>query len=258
VAKAVVEEEEEIRVEVPVLLEEEAKPEAKPEGEEVKPEGEEVKPEAKPEGEEAKPEAKPEGEAEFREPVAAGAPAPAPAAPATKVRRKRIVPEKDMGPPPVFFFSKTPENREFSNFFEVDFVMDDVRFKSAEHAFQYVKAKTFGDDAIAEKILKAKSAQSAKAFGKKVANFKDDEWNAKKDDVMRAIVRAKFRTNPTITKTLLDTGDRPLANADPRDRYWGIGTSADTEKAKNIAKWVGENRLGKLLMEVREELRAEA
>ena len=163
-----------------------------------------------------------------------------------------------MGPPPVFFFSKTPENREFSNFFEVDFVMDDVRFKSAEHAFQYVKAKTFGDDAIAEKILKAKSAQSAKAFGKKVANFKDDEWNAKKDDVMRAIVRAKFRTNPTITKTLLDTGDRPLANADPRDRYWGIGTSADTEKAKNIAKWVGENRLGKLLMEVREELRAEA
>jgi ribA/ribD-fused uncharacterized protein len=173
-----------------------------------------------------------------------------------KKRRKRIVPV-EQGPPPVFFFSKTPENKEFSNFYEVDFEMDGVKFKSAEHAFQYAKAKKFGDDTIAEKILKAKSAQSAKAFGKKVANFKEEEWTAEKDDLMRKIIRAKFRSNPEITKKLLDTGDRVLAEANPRDRYWGIGTSADTEKAKNPAKWVGENRLGKILMEVREELRGE-
>ena len=112
-----------------------------------------------------------------------------------KKRRKRVVPAEPAPPaePPVFFFSKTPENREFSNFFETDFEMDGVRFKSAEHAFQYVKAKKFGDDAIADKILKAKSAQSAKAFGKKVANFKEDEWNAEKEEVMRKVVRAKFR-----------------------------------------------------------------
>jgi ribA/ribD-fused uncharacterized protein len=177
-----------------------------------------------------------------------------------KKRRKRIVPEAavEAGPPPVFFFSKAPENKEFSNFYEVDFEMDGVKFKSAEHAFQYAKAKKFGDDVHAEKILKAKSAQSAKAFGKKVANFKEPEWSTEKEELMRKIIRAKFRSNPEITKKLLDTEDRVIANADPRDRYWGIGTSADTEKAKNPAKWVGENRLGKILMEVREELRAEA
>ena len=176
-------------------------------------------------------------------------------------RRKRVVPKAPEGPPPeppVFFFSKSPENKELSNFFEVEFELEGVKFQSAEHAYQYYKAMTFDDKEIAKKILKAKSAQSAKAFGKKVTGYDEKVWDTKKDDVMRAVVRAKFRSNPAIRKVLLDTGDRPLAEADPRDKYWGIGTSADTEKAKNPAKWPGENKLGKLLMEVRAELKAEA
>ena len=234
--------ESEVEAVVPVLAEALGEEDPNPEGEDVKPEGED----ANPEGEEVKP----EGEA---------APKPVDE---PKKRRKRIVPGAGAGAdppadPPVFFFSKAPENKELSNFFEVDFEMDGVKFKSAEHAFQYAKAKKFGDETMAEKILKAKSAQSAKAFGKKVANFKEPEWTADKEDLMRKIIRAKFRSNPEITKTLLDTGDRLLAEANPRDRYWGIGTSAETEKAKTPAKWVGENRLGKILMEVREELRAE-
>jgi len=220
-------------------------------------EGEEV---PKPEGEEAEGEEAPNPEGEEAPKAAEEAPKAAEEAP-KKVRRKRIVPGAGAGAeaaePPVFFFSKGPENKELSNFFEVDFEMDGVKFKSAEHAFQYAKAKKFGDEVHAEKILKAKSAQSAKAFGKKVTNFKEDEWTAEKDEVMRKIIRAKFRSTPAMIKALLDTGDRLLAEANPRDRYWGIGTSAETEKAKNPAKWVGQNRLGKILMEVREELRAE-
>jgi ribA/ribD-fused uncharacterized protein len=235
---------EEVEGEIPALAEVLGEEVPKAEGEEVpKPEGEEG-PKAEgeevpnPEGEEAKPVEKKRRKRIAPAPAGAGAGAPPPE-------------------PPLFFFSKAPENKEFSNFYEVDFEMDGVKFKSAEHAFQYAKAKKFGDEVHAEKILKAKSAQSAKAFGKKVANFKEPEWTAEKEEIMRKIIRAKFRSNPEITKKLLDTGDRLLAEANPRDRYWGIGTSADTEKAKNPAKWVGENRLGKILMEVREELRAE-
>lgn len=194
-------------------------------------------------------------EEEKKEEEAPGAPAAAP-----PKRRKRIVPKAEVAPPgepPVFFFSKLPENKEFSNFFEVEFELDGVKFKSAEHAYQYAKAKTFGDEDIAAKILKAKSAQSAKAFGKKVANFLDATWDSKKDDVMLNVLRAKFRTNPDIRKKLLDTGDRVLAEADPRGKYWGIGTSADTSKAKDPSKWVGQNKLGKLLMDVRTELKKE-
>ncbi len=157
----------------------------------------------------------------------------------------------------VFFFSKEPENKEFSSFYDTTFKLDDVEYKSAEHAFQAIKAKTFGDDEHFAKILKAKSAQSAKSFGKKVEKFEDSVWNEKKEDVMRNILRAKFSQNPDIRKKLLDTADKILAEANPRDTFWGIGTSASTAIAKNPSKWKGQNKLGKLLMELREELKAE-
>ena len=189
------------------------------------------------------------------------------AAPSEKkapVRRKKIkVPAgEELAPPPppeiLYFFSKEPENKEFSNFYETNFTLDGVGYKSAEHAFQAVKAKTFGDDASFGKILKAKSAQSAKSFGKKVVGFKDEVWTPeKKEEIMKQIVRAKFTQNIELRKKLLDSGDKVLANADARDKFWGVGTSASTAIAKDPSKWKGENKLGKMLMELRTELRAE-
>lgn len=177
------------------------------------------------------------------------------------VRRKRIVKKveaEEKLPEILYFFSKEPENREFSNFYETLFKLDDVEYKSAEHAFQAIKAKTFGDEEIFSKILKAKSAQSAKSFGKKVKDFKEDVWTAKKEDVMRSILRAKFTQNLELRKKLIDTEDKIMANADARDKYWGIGTSASTTIARDPKKWKGENLLGKLLMEIRSELKAES
>jgi ribA/ribD-fused uncharacterized protein len=184
------------------------------------------------------------------------APKPAEEPKPTSKRRKRIVPKEEAPPPapgeePVMFFSKLPENKEFSNFYAVDFMMDGVEMKSAEHAFQYYKAKTFGDEVHAEKILKAKSAQSAKSFGKKVANFDVKVWDEKKDDVMRQIIRAKFSV-PELRAKLLETGTRPMVEANPRDSYWGIGTS----KIDKPEKW-GQNKLGKILEEVRAQLKSE-
>jgi len=208
---------------------------------------------------EAPPEAPVEAEAEAAPVVAEKKPAP--------VRRKRIkVPSaagEELAPPPppeiLYFFSKEPENKEFSNFYETNFTLDGVEYKSAEHAFQAIKAKTFGDEVNFGKILKAKSAQSAKSFGKKVVGFKDEVWTPeKKDGAMKAIVRAKFTQNLELRKKLLDSGDKILANADARDKFWGVGTSATTAIAKDPSKWKGENRLGKMLMELRTELRAES
>jgi ribA/ribD-fused uncharacterized protein len=157
----------------------------------------------------------------------------------------------------LFFFSKEPENKEFSSFYDTTFKLDDVEYKNAEQAFQAIRAKTFGDDESFKKILKSKSAQSAKSFGNKIEKFDEEVWNAQRDNVMRSILRAKFSQNPTIRKQLLDSGNGMIANADPRENYWGIGTSAGTSIAKNPAKWKGKNMMGKLLMELRDELRAE-
>jgi predicted NAD-dependent protein-ADP-ribosyltransferase YbiA (DUF1768 family) len=46
-----------------------------------------------------------------------------------------------------------------------------------------------------------------------------------------------------------------LAEADPRSKFWGIGTSSDTSKAKDPNKWPGKNVMGKILAEIRSELK---
>jgi ribA/ribD-fused uncharacterized protein len=178
--------------------------------------------------------------------------------PKEPVKRKKITKEPLVALPDIlYFFSKEPENKELSNFYETNFKIDGVEYKSAEHAFEAIKAKTFGDDESFAKILKAKSAQSAKSFGNKVKDFKEETWNEKQDEVMKSVVRAKFTQNLELRKKLLDTEDKLLANADSRDKYWGIGTSANTSIAKDPKKWKGENKLGKMLEELRTQMKAE-
>jgi N-glycosidase YbiA len=61
---------------------------------------------------------------------------------------------------------------------------------------------------------------------------------------MREAVRRKFEANPGIREVLLSTGDAELVEKTTGDYYWGCGTDG-----------TGKNMLGKILMEVRGELR---
>jgi hypothetical protein len=64
-----------------------------------------------------------------------------------------------------------------------------------------------------------------------------------KDLVMYEVVYAKFNQNKDIQAILLETGDSPLVENSIHDPYWGIGSSG-----------TGVNRLGRVLMAVREAL----
>ena len=55
---------------------------------------------------------------------------------------------------------------------------------------------------------------------------------------------AKFTQHEPLMKLLLDTGDRKLVEHTSRDSYWGDGGDGS-----------GQNKLGKLLMRLREELK---
>lgn len=161
-------------------------------------------------------------------------------------------------PEPAFFFSGNPaltEFKEFSNMHEAPMQINGITFPTVEHYFQWSKAKQFGDATASEKIMKTPSPKSVKALGKKVVGFKEDEWNEKKDQIMRTALKAKFTQHPELLAKLRSTKDRPIGEANPRDKYWGIGTSSDTSKAKDPAKWPGKNVLGKLLEELRNELK---
>jgi ribA/ribD-fused uncharacterized protein len=59
---------------------------------------------------------------------------------------------------------------------------------------------------------------------------------------MSKALHAKFSQHPELRKELLDTGDKVIGEANPRDTYWGIGTAMDSDKAKRPSKWRGQNR----------------
>lgn len=174
-------------------------------------------------------------------------------APKKKKLSKKKEPE---GPEPALFFMGNENLKEFrglENGFDAKIVVDGVTFPTVEHYYQWSKAKLFGDGEAEKKIMKTPSPKSVKTYGKKVKNFVEETWNEKKDGIMRTALRAKFSQHPELKDLLMSTKDRPIGEADPRDKYWGIGTGADTSKAKNPEKWPGKNMLGKLLMELRSE-----
>jgi ribA/ribD-fused uncharacterized protein len=172
-------------------------------------------------------------------------------------KRKLRKSTEDTGPPPVLFHGADEskgEYRNFSNMSDHRIEFDGSTYPTVEHYFQAMKAKEFKDDEMYEKILKAKTAKAAKALGKKVKGFEKEMWDSKKDDIMRVGVRTKFVQHPELRKQLQETGERIIGEADARNKYWSIGTSVTSEKSKHPDKWAGQNKLGKIMMDLRTEL----
>jgi ribA/ribD-fused uncharacterized protein len=175
--------------------------------------------------------------------------------------KKKVLKKKDPEPEPILFLRPDEsggEWRNFSNMSDHKITINDEEFKTVEHFFQAQKAKIFKDDEMYAKIQKAKTSKAAKALGQKVKDFNQDTWEFARDDIMKEGVRAKFVQHPSLRKQLVDTGDRMIGEANPRDMYWGIGTSMYQVKSKSPSKWRGQNKMGRLLMKMRDDFKSEA
>jgi ribA/ribD-fused uncharacterized protein len=139
---------------------------------------------------------------------------------------------------PIEFNSKSEEYREFSNFYEAEFELDGQKWKTVEQYFQYQKFP--GDQILQDKIFNAKTPSEAKRLGKTRSPAFRTDWNTIRDSVMKRAVEAKFGQNPTLMEVLKNTGDAQLIEKSYNDAYWGSGRAGK-----------GENRMGKMLMEVR-------
>ena len=117
----------------------------------------------------------------------------------------------------------------------------------------YFKALLMGDDEVAEKILATKGPGEAKALGREVKKFDQQLWDANCDGVVERANLLKFSQNQRLTEVLLGTGDREIVESSLNDRIWGIGF--DTEHALDIVDKWGDNKLGKALMRVTDQLR---
>lgn len=140
---------------------------------------------------------------------------------------------------PIFFFRKAEHYSEFSNFAPSEFEADGVCWPTVEHYFQ---AQKFEDMVYRERIRSAHSPMNAKTLGQtRQVPIRSDWENVK--EVMKTALRLKFQ-NPRLRSLLLSTKNRMLVEDSPYDRYWGGGKDR-----------TGKNRLGVLLMEIRDEIR---
>lgn len=112
-----------------------------------------------------------------------------------------------------------------------------IKYSTTEHAFQAAKLpKQLRSDAV------NLTCSQVKKLGRSVDLPKN--WHDIKYRIMNDLITLKFTTDENLKQKLLDTKNKYLEERnDWGDRCWGTDE-----------KGVGENNLGKILMEVRSKL----
>lgn len=129
---------------------------------------------------------------------------------------------------------------EFSNFSAYPIKVKGKVWPTSEHYFQ---AQKFEDKVLQEKVRKAKTPMLAAKLGRDRKLPLRRNWESMKDNVMYEAVKAKFTQYAELKELLLSTSQAKLVEHTENDSYWGDGGNGS-----------GKNKLGKLLMRLREEL----
>lgn len=143
----------------------------------------------------------------------------------------------------------------FSQWHPAPMKVDGKFYPTAEHYMMAEKARLFNDQEAEKEIMKASGPREAKAWGRKVKNFDQNKWMNKCYDIVYAGSMAKYTQHEHLKSKLLSTGDNILVEASPKDPIWGIGLSEEHPNARNPHKWPGQNLLGFVLTNVREDLK---
>ncbi len=146
----------------------------------------------------------------------------------------------------------------FSNWYPAEFDYAGKHYANSEQYMMYQKVAMFSREDFADQIMQTSDPGTCKTIaGQPFDEFDPNVWERTCYTVVKRGVKAKFAQNADILKTLLDTGTELLAECSARDRIWGIGIDISDPDRTNVTKWKGQNLLGRILMEVREELRQE-
>jgi len=141
-----------------------------------------------------------------------------------------------------------------SQWYEISFIVDNVRYATAEHWMMAEKARICNDLEIMPHILEAPTAEIAKKLGRKIKNFDQNLWDKHKYESVKRGNLHKFSQNARLKKYLISTADKILVEASPYDQIWGIGLGKESPNAVKPECWNGQNLLGFALMVVRDEL----
>ena len=111
-------------------------------------------------------------------------------------------------------------------------------YPSSEGAFQSTKIPF--DSSYAKKHIQSKNPRISKRMGEKI--IPDKEWFDKRFEIMRYIIHIKISQHPEIKNNLLNTGLKTIIFNSKNDIFFGTGNDNK-----------GQNKLGKILMDIRNE-----
>jgi len=128
----------------------------------------------------------------------------------------------------------------FSNFAKYPIIIHNKEWPTTEHYFQ---AQKFVGTDFEEEIRLASTPMEAASLGRDRNKPLRKDWEQCKVKVMQEALTAKVEQHQSIKSILLSTGDCTIVEHTANDAYWGDGGNG-----------LGQNMLGKLLMEIRNGL----
>jgi N-glycosidase YbiA len=144
----------------------------------------------------------------------------------------------------IFFYKVCEPYGCFSNFSPHPIYLQQTWWQTSEH---YYQAQKFADTPAQNLMMQIRCApipEVAAALGRNACDKMRADWEFIKVQVMYEAVLTKFSTHREIREVLLSTGTEIIIENSETDSYWGCG-----------ANGTGKNQLGKILMQVRTELR---
>lgn len=144
----------------------------------------------------------------------------------------------------IYFYKVDAPYGCFSNFSPHGIYLDGYYWPTVEHYYQAQKFVGTADAAIIPIIRAAKTANEAAFLGRARHRQYRPDWEAVKLSVMRSAVLLKFLSHLDIQAILLSTQEEMIVENSPTDYFWGCG-----------ADGTGQNHLGKILMDIRRQIR---
>ena len=144
---------------------------------------------------------------------------------------------------PIKFYNWDEPYYEFTNFYRAPVLIDGKKWPTTEHYFQ---AQKFVGTPYVEVIRQLPTAREAFQCSRdpKVSCWRRSDWDTMKDGIMLKALRCKFAQHQNLREKLWKTGKRELIEHTTNDSYWADGGGEGK----------GQNRLGRLLMKVREDI----
>ncbi len=119
--------------------------------------------------------------------------------------------------------------------------------------YQKDKSDEFGDHETSAKIMSASSAYECYQLGLSVKHYDHKLKLTKVRKVMYDIQILKYIQNPKYMEERKATGKTHIIEASAQHKTWGVGVSLNSRDLFNKDKWSGDNWMGKILMEIRDD-----